>query len=622
MKLVALLLLLPLCAFGQATPTASRYDNYVQTTAKNVPYGAQAPVYSIPNSSISVWADAGCTTTPVKVYFDQAMVNSIQQPITTDNQGKFGFWVPAGTYYNLVTNPAGVVIGCQPITIGSFNSGASAGAANQVQVAAAGGTFAAAPITADSVGNLLVPKGITAVSGCPVQSAMVICLTSPPYSAVAGQDVSVALQAAINALAITGGKIYIPPGVFYLNGPLQDTSGANAIVTLPSVTAYGSLLPPMIEIIGSAVPSGQSANYGTILQTSATSGSVIGGYNSGGTFPGFTNYWLNVENLTFRAPSLPNITMVNAKHLMALHATHVWCDTGTNSPSTPNSGNGTCISFPTVANNVSNLGDDLTSVGFGTSFVLTEHTKIGSIYAANAYIGLSMDNGILVGPGAGSYQGNTISIQNAWIAFSHYAVTAGLSASTITIESLDTELVDRMAVYDPTNLLTGHINVNNPYPPFYVPLTGANNLKVDTLRPTVVEREPTIGEQDHISYSAPGVQLTKTGCTSSSCYSASIVGPYTGGTYAFPSTWVDPQNRGGLFQSNGFTFRSDDASATMRLGTTNSNPFEIYTNNTLRLGIDASGYMTVLNLAGKGCVVLAVNNNGTIVPTTTTATCP
>jgi len=131
-KLLLLLIVLPVELCAQSV----RYDSNVFTSATNVPAGAQAPIYTVPYSKITVCGypatptSAVCTNT-VTIYSDSALSAPISQPLTADSQGRFGFWIPPGQYSYSVQTSAGTYSGNYPITLtGSFAPG---GVANEVQ---------------------------------------------------------------------------------------------------------------------------------------------------------------------------------------------------------------------------------------------------------------------------------------------------------------------------------------------------------------------------------------------------------------------------------------------------------------------------------------------------------
>jgi len=114
----ALLCAVGLSAFGQGV----RYDNRVTTVQGNAPFGASAPLLATPQSIVTICSVADCPAT-VPVYADQAFTVSAPNPMKTDTQGRFGFWIAPGTYFYQVKNPYGTVIGSYPFTAGGSGGG-------------------------------------------------------------------------------------------------------------------------------------------------------------------------------------------------------------------------------------------------------------------------------------------------------------------------------------------------------------------------------------------------------------------------------------------------------------------------------------------------------------------
>lgn len=112
------------CAFGQQF--GIRYDGNNTTAAKNVPPGAQAAVYTLPFSKVTVCsypatpAGSVCTNT-VPIYSDQELSsgNLIPQPLVADSEGRFGFWIATGTYSYSVQTSGGTYVGTFPLTLTS-----------------------------------------------------------------------------------------------------------------------------------------------------------------------------------------------------------------------------------------------------------------------------------------------------------------------------------------------------------------------------------------------------------------------------------------------------------------------------------------------------------------------
>lgn len=93
------------------------YGSNAWTPATNVPVGAQAPIYTVPYAQISICTDSGCAT-PVNLYNNAALTGSpLTQPVQADSQGKYGFWLAAGSYWQKVCSPAGNCAG-QYISVG------------------------------------------------------------------------------------------------------------------------------------------------------------------------------------------------------------------------------------------------------------------------------------------------------------------------------------------------------------------------------------------------------------------------------------------------------------------------------------------------------------------------
>jgi hypothetical protein len=146
MKLKALLfvLLLPVTAHGQA-----RYDSNIFTAAANAPVGAQAPMYTLPYSRIYVCASpatpatgSACTNT-VPIFSDQGMTQQITQPITSDYQGRYGFWVAPGVYTQSIVSAAGSFLETYTLSLG----GGAVGGVGVAQISNGNGGSAASDNT-------------------------------------------------------------------------------------------------------------------------------------------------------------------------------------------------------------------------------------------------------------------------------------------------------------------------------------------------------------------------------------------------------------------------------------------------------------------------------------------
>jgi hypothetical protein len=279
--------------------------------------------------------------------------------------------------------------------------------------------------------------------------------TTVASGVVVQHDETAAITAAYTSLASTGGRIYFPLGLFLVNGPLQDTSGANAILPMPHVLYQGT--PPAVPIsfIGSAIPTccNLTKTNASIIQTSATSGNVIGGYYNAGSYTPFTNVWLVLEKLVFRAPTNPGVVDVNATYITGLHAEHVWFDTP--SSSIPSNTAGGAMYFPTLANNVSIIADDIGIVAYYNGLKIGEHAHIGSVYGSALANGFIFDTGVLSPYPSG--QSNGISVDYLWCGSCTNVIATGSVGATVNIVMASMEN-STTGINDPSNLLFGKIN--------------------------------------------------------------------------------------------------------------------------------------------------------------------
>lgn len=118
-RLLFPLFLLPSVVFSQA---GVRYDSNLTTAAKNVPAGAQAPVMTLPGAKVTIcgYPNTGdpCTN-QATVYSDAALTQVITQPITADQQGRYGFWAAPELYTYSVSTAGGVPVGTFPLSLNS-----------------------------------------------------------------------------------------------------------------------------------------------------------------------------------------------------------------------------------------------------------------------------------------------------------------------------------------------------------------------------------------------------------------------------------------------------------------------------------------------------------------------
>jgi hypothetical protein len=326
-------------------------------------------------------------------------------------------------------------------------------------------------------------------SRCPVVNATNLCITDPPYSADASgaADSTSAFRTAIAALAKTGGHIWVPDGNYTVDGTLQDPQGANAVLPMPRLLNYQT---PLLDIYieGFTRPS-WAGNVMSSITTNLMSGNLFGGYDgdhnndsAAGDFPGFTNVKLHLANLRLKLPANTGATAVDASYLLALDVQHVLLNAG-DKPSTNPANWG--IKFPSLGNEVQNFLDDVQIGGYYNDYLLTEHTRVGSIYAANGVKCFVFDSGPNA-PGKnnvpGTYMGNSINVQYLWGMNCTNAIVGGLHRTTINVQTADIELPGTYGISDPLDSLYGVIGMHNPYVPFNVtPVQGGTNLRIVPL---------------------------------------------------------------------------------------------------------------------------------------------
>ena len=328
---------------------------------------------------------------------------------------------------------------------------------------------------------------------CPIVNVTNICLTLPPYNAdrTGAIDASKALNAAIAALPATGGTIWVPNGIYTLNGALQQTTGANAVIPMPMLPNNQNALS-VVTIRGVDSINGANANSGSVagssgsvFSTSLASGNLIGGYDSvrGGGSPPATNVHLQMYNLTIvDTNSSTNAVMVNATNLEAFQGENLLIKTAASQLNGKGAGAASAaILMPAILNNVRNHLNDITVAGFGIGYKLTEHTQVDSIYAVNNINCFVFDNGANSTAPA-SYKGNSVAVDYLWEQNCANAIVGGLNPTTINVQNADLELPGTYGISDPNNMLHGVVNVLNPYTPFTnTPIHGATNLRVNYL---------------------------------------------------------------------------------------------------------------------------------------------
>ena len=313
---------------------------------------------------------------------------------------------------------------------------------------------------------VLANQGAGATSNpatCTANSTGNKCLGVAPYVAVSG-DWTTAIQTAINNLASEGGgTLWVPCHASYpVNGALQDTGGANAVIVLPPTPLVVGTTTP-IRIEGLCNPNVYGGVGAATIQTSVNTASAnfIGGYVSSGPYGGFINTDFVLENIVIATTATnPAMTMVSAKFFPTAQLNNVVISSA--APGTPAATTGTGYISPVLSNNVSVSTDHLTVVGFYALTRFSEHMHVGHIEGANSHLGYVFDTEPGTDPSHSTW-GNTVSVDYMWCQLCDYMVSAATSQTTINIQALDAEVTTTAIVNDPSNLLKGEIHVNVPY---------------------------------------------------------------------------------------------------------------------------------------------------------------
>lgn len=201
-------------------------------------------------------------------------------------------------------------------------------------------------------------------------------------------DDTAAVQAAIDAAASAGGGVVtFPAGVCLIAGALQDGSGANAQLVLPSrdyvddeqltIVLRGVTPPPPIFSVIGATPLPDAHSVIKSTRNTGAGGAVIGGWGPAATFGNFTNVMVRLENLTVRLPSNPVLTAINLSRVGAADLENVTCDVGiyqVQGLTQPTTSTSYGIKLPGNDNGAYTRLRGTNVVGFYTGYQFAEHT--------------------------------------------------------------------------------------------------------------------------------------------------------------------------------------------------------------------------------------------------------
>jgi hypothetical protein len=321
-------------------------------------------------------------------------------------------------------------------TSGTIGSCSTFVAGNGIDIVGAGTSGASG---SDYIGTVVSCTGTSLV----VTPATTVSVSS---SNVVKHDETAAFQSAVNA----AGNVYLPDGTYRINGTLQNTGTANAMVQMPNV-ADGS--DTITRFIGFKQPVSfeNPTPIGAVIMTDATSGNVFGGYCSTCGLFDFTFAGLEFDYVTFLAPTNPTVKMVNTLWISTSEGHHVGMGTIANTLPTATSGAG--LILPTGGNNVHVFWTDLSVSGFGTCVQSGEHTTMIDLNEANCIKGIVPE-----GRSGQPYPGNLQVFIHPWCQNCTYQLAEGVNTANIDVQDMDIEDAGTNGIYSPSGNLNGTVH--------------------------------------------------------------------------------------------------------------------------------------------------------------------
>lgn len=248
-KLLFCTVLMTASAFGQGV----RFDSSVTTVASNVPVGSSAAIFTVPNAIVTICnipaSGAPCTNT-VPIYSDLQLTQPINNPLSADAQGRYGFYVLPGIYSETVQKQSGSVVGTYILSLNTIGINASPDAAQTV-----------------------MQPGTTTLSVNSLNGALNAALFP-------GSDIGAQVNNAILSFANNCGDVYIPAGTY------SQTTTINK--------------PRCVKLHG-------AGSYATTLTYTPTTGTAV---IAGDTIGGPNGYPTGeMSDLTLQGPSFTGATI-------------------------------------------------------------------------------------------------------------------------------------------------------------------------------------------------------------------------------------------------------------------------------------------------------------------------
>ncbi len=425
-------------------------------------------------------------------------------------------------------------------TSGIFGVGTSGSIASCSTFSAGQGISIAGAGTA---GNRYIGTVVSCASGA-------LVVTPPTSTSVGGStlvqhDETNAIQSAMTALASTGGTIYMPTGIYLVNGPLQDTSGANCVLKVPTIPGASGVNVIPITFQGFTPATLNYVNVGgSVIRTSQNTANFFGGYAPTGYFGGFTAINLRFSNMFLDSTQTnPGVTMINADHILIFQADQLSITSA--ATTTPTNATGLGLRMPRDANAVMQSLDHIIIRGYYSLAVIGEHVKVGHLIGTTGHNCFTFE---------GSDHGNSTVVQYMWHQLCDNFIVGGTQDIQVNILAADSEVAITSMVSDPDNHLKGFINWLVPY---------------NDVRSPSTTTDPVIVGASHIlfrSLAFPELTLSRPRFNPSNTGALDFVGIATAGTPghapAFAANGKDLVDGGSPGSLNGAVITTNDTRPT------------------------------------------------------------
>lgn len=292
-----------------------RYDGSITSSARDVPFGAAAPLFTMPFAQVTVYVYGTPPLTLATLFADEALTEPILNPIATDSEGRFGFWISPGVYsytaksangvllgnFNLtLTSPQGPVGTPATVAIGTVNTGAPgspASVSNSGTASAAVFNFAIpqGPVGPTGVQGNTGATGAAGANGVASLPQLAALQTKQPIGQnlhnpatdvigfyvnyLNGQLVALATEACTDFIvANAGGSMYTTlattnssTGCAFYDGNFTYISGFNTVVpaggnfTVPSNAAYVRLSWAAAQLAAAQLIAPVMVGFGTVV---------------------------------------------------------------------------------------------------------------------------------------------------------------------------------------------------------------------------------------------------------------------------------------------------------------------------------------------------------------------